>query len=108
MDFLYHPMARDPNSAGRFADVISRAKDELVTPAEFAAYAQGKREAFDISHDPGFDAVIAELRERDALGTLWQGPGGRGGVFKKGGGGGGQNARRGGGGGIGGAGGGPP
>src|SRR4051794_10191987 len=84
MDFLYHPMARDPNSAGRFAEVISRAKDELVTPAEFAAYAQGKREAFDMSHDPGFDAVIAELRERDALGTLWQVPVVRGELFKNG------------------------
>jgi superfamily I DNA/RNA helicase/RecB family exonuclease len=72
MDFLYHPMARDPNSAGRFADVISRAKDELVTPPEFAAFAQGKREAFDMTHDGGFDQVITELRERDALGRLWQ------------------------------------
>ena len=33
IDFVYHPMARDVNAAGRFADVISRAKDELVTPA---------------------------------------------------------------------------
>ena len=68
MDFLYHPMARDPNSAGRFADVIGRAKDELVTPAEFAAFAQGKREAFDMTHDGGFDQIIAELRERDVAG----------------------------------------
>ncbi len=72
MDFIYHPMARDPNSAGRFAEVINRAKDELVTPAEFAAFAQGKREAFDMKYDGGFDTVVAELRERDALGTLWQ------------------------------------
>ena len=72
MDFLYHPMARDPNSAGRFADVIGRAKDELVTPVEFAAFAQGKREAFDMTHDGGFDQIISELRERDALGRLWQ------------------------------------
>jgi superfamily I DNA/RNA helicase/RecB family exonuclease len=72
MDFIYHPMARDPNSAGRFAEVINRAKDELVTPAEFAAFAQGRHEAFDMSHDGGFEKVVAELRERDALGTLWQ------------------------------------
>ena len=72
MDFIYHPMARDPNSAGRFADVIGRAKDELVTPPEFAAFAQGKREAFDMTHDGGFDQIISELRERDALGRLWQ------------------------------------
>ncbi|HEY5489317.1 MAG TPA: ATP-dependent DNA helicase [Candidatus Limnocylindrales bacterium] len=72
MDFLYHPMARDPNSAGRFADVIGRAKDELVTPPEFAAFARGKREAFDMTHEGGFDQIISELRERDALGRLWQ------------------------------------
>ena len=72
MDFIYHPMARDPNSAGRFADVIGRAKDELVTPPEFAAFAQGKRETFDMTHDGGFDQIISELRERDALGRLWQ------------------------------------
>src|SRR6188472_1595794 len=29
MEFIYHPMARDPNAAGRFAEVINRAKDEL-------------------------------------------------------------------------------
>jgi superfamily I DNA/RNA helicase len=72
MDFIYHPMARDPNSAGRFADVIGRAKDELVTPPEFAAFAQSKREAFDITYDNSFETVVAQLRERDALGTLWQ------------------------------------
>jgi superfamily I DNA/RNA helicase/RecB family exonuclease len=73
MDFLYHPMARDPNSAGRFAEVISRAKDELVTPAEFLAFAQSKRDEFDQAFGAGeFEHAIAELRERDALGRLWQ------------------------------------
>ena len=73
MDFVYHPMARDANGAGRFADVISRAKDELVTPDGFRAFAEAKREAYEISHGVGdFDKAIAELRERDALGRLWQ------------------------------------
>jgi superfamily I DNA/RNA helicase/RecB family exonuclease len=73
MDFLYHPMARDPNAAGRFAEVISRAKDELVTPAQFRAFAESKREAFDFEHGVGeFEKTIAELREREALGRLWQ------------------------------------
>lgn len=73
MDFLYHPMARDPNAAGRFAEVISRAKDELVTPAQFLAFAESKREAFDGTFGEGeFERAIAELRERDALGRLWQ------------------------------------
>ena len=71
--FLYHAMARDSNAAGRFADVISRAKDELVTPQEYTAFAQAKREAFEIKYGAGtFEQVLAELRERDALGRLWQ------------------------------------
>ena len=46
--FVYHPMARDPNGAARFADVIGRAKDELVTPDEYMAYAVRKRAEFDM------------------------------------------------------------
>ena len=48
--FLYHAMARDTNAAGRFADVIGRAKDELVTPAEYLAYAHARRQAFEIRY----------------------------------------------------------
>ncbi len=73
VEFVYHAMARDANAAGRFADVISRAKDELVTPAEFEAFAQAKREAFELTHGVGeFEKSIQTLRERDALGSLWQ------------------------------------
>jgi len=36
MDFLYHPMARDPNSAGRFAEVIGRARLAVVAEVEGA------------------------------------------------------------------------
>lgn len=71
--FVYHGMARDPNAAGRFAEVISRAKDELVTPAEYLAFAHARREAYEIQHGVGeFDTTVARLRERDALGNLWQ------------------------------------
>ena len=71
--FLYHPMARDVNAAGRFADVIGRAKDELITPDEYFAYAHARREAFEITHGVGeFEAAVERLRERDALGSLWQ------------------------------------
>jgi hypothetical protein len=66
-------MARDANAAGRFADVISRAKDELVTPDEYMAFAMARREAFDIMHgQDAFEAALAGLREREALGNLWQ------------------------------------
>ncbi len=71
--FLYHPMARDLNGAGRFADVISRAKDELVTPDEYMVYAQRKRAEFDASHGEGeFDKAVVDLRKRESNGSLWQ------------------------------------
>ena len=71
--FLYHPMARDVNAAARFADVISRAKDELVTPDEYMVFANARREAFELTYGLGeYEKALAELRERDSLGTLWQ------------------------------------
>lgn len=69
--FLYHPLARDPNAGSSFADVISRAKDELVTPMEYAAYARGKRVAFEVSYGDGsFDSTVDELRRRELDGSL--------------------------------------
>ncbi|MGI8928395.1 MAG: ATP-dependent helicase [Candidatus Limnocylindrales bacterium] len=71
--FVYHAMARDQNAASRFADVISRAKDELVTPDEYLAYAHARRQAFEMTHGVGeFEKALDELREREALGTTWQ------------------------------------
>ncbi|HEY8135641.1 MAG TPA: ATP-dependent DNA helicase, partial [Candidatus Limnocylindrales bacterium] len=71
--FLYHPMARDLNGAARFADVISRAKDELVQPDEYMAYANRKRAEFDAAHGEGeFEKAVADLRERESSGTMWQ------------------------------------
>ena len=73
VDFVYHAMARDANASGRFTNVINRAKDELVTPQAFATFAQARREAFEVVHGAGqFEKVIEGLRERDALGSLWQ------------------------------------
>jgi len=69
--FLYHPMARDPNAAARFADVISRAKDELVTPDEYMAFAGARREAFELKHGTdAFEAALERLREHEVMGTL--------------------------------------
>ena len=71
--FVYHGMARDANAAGRFADVISRAKDELVTPDEYLAFAHARRQAFEFENGVGeFEKTIERLREREALGNLWQ------------------------------------
>ncbi|HUG48949.1 MAG TPA: ATP-dependent DNA helicase [Candidatus Limnocylindria bacterium] len=70
--FLYHPLARNPAGADRFADVISRAKDELITPEEYLAFAQARREAFEFEHGHGsFEEVVESLRKRDAEGNLW-------------------------------------
>src|SRR6188508_1428215 len=63
--FVYHPMARDQNAAARFADVIGRAKDELVTPDEYLAYAHARRQAFEFENGAGeFEKTIDRLRER--------------------------------------------
>jgi superfamily I DNA/RNA helicase/RecB family exonuclease len=71
--FLYHGLARDPAAGNRFADVISRAKDELITPQEYVAFAAARREAFELKFGSGtFDEVVEQLRRRDAEGTLWQ------------------------------------
>jgi DNA helicase-2/ATP-dependent DNA helicase PcrA len=71
--FVYHNIARDPNAAGRFADVIGRAKDELVTPHEFSAFAQARREAFELTHGVGvFEELVEQLRRRVAEDTMWQ------------------------------------
>ena len=72
-NFVYHPMARDQNAAARFADVISRAKDELVTPEEYLAYAHARRQAFDIENGAEeFEKTVDRLREKEARGNLWQ------------------------------------
>ncbi|MEO6349448.1 MAG: ATP-dependent DNA helicase, partial [Candidatus Limnocylindrales bacterium] len=69
--FIYHPVARDPNAGSGFADVISRAKDELVTPSEYAAFAEGKRIAFEMRYGAGsFNSTVDELRQRELNGTL--------------------------------------
>src|SRR5687767_4511152 len=69
-NFLYHPLARDPNAGSGFADVIGRAKDELVTPAEYAAYARGKRTAFELRYGEGsFDSTVDDLRRRELDGS---------------------------------------
>ena len=57
-------MARDTNAAGVFADVIGRAKDELVTPDEYHAFAH-EREAFEFEEKTApaeFEKTVDELR----------------------------------------------
>jgi superfamily I DNA/RNA helicase/RecB family exonuclease len=70
--FIYHRTALDSTwTYGRFADLIGRAKDELVTPDEYAAYAAAKREAFDFRYgSDAFGEAVEGIRRRDAEGRL--------------------------------------
>lgn len=64
-DFLYHRVGRYPDAVDRFADVISRAKDELVTPAEYRQFADAKRTAFQFRWGVvAYGEAIADLRQR--------------------------------------------
>ena len=71
-NFVYHNVAGWPGATDYFADVISRAKDELVTPAEFEAFVDARRAAFVVTW--GADAwpeALESLREhrRDRVRT---------------------------------------
>ena len=71
--FLYHRVASDNSGwvLGRFADLISRAKDELVTPEEYDAFARAKREAFELQFGAGaYEQAIEEIRVREAEGRM--------------------------------------
>ena len=70
--FLYHRLDRDPMpTLGGFADMISRAKDELVTPAEYAAFVERRKDAFAARFGTdAWDEAVDALREREAANGL--------------------------------------
>ena len=65
-------MIRTRRAASR--DVISRAKDELVTPDEYLAFAHGMREAFELTYGVGEFEKARSIGFASAtrLGSLWQ------------------------------------
>jgi len=64
--FVYHDLSLNPGPVLHgFADVIGRAKDELVTPAEYAAYVDGKREAFEAQFGD-LESAVEAIRARRA------------------------------------------
>ncbi|MGZ6340803.1 MAG: ATP-dependent helicase, partial [Candidatus Limnocylindrales bacterium] len=69
LDLLYHDRGGDPYAQlGHFADLINRAKDELVTPAEYRDLAVERRRGFEARHGMGaYDQTIAGLRMRGDL-----------------------------------------
>ena len=64
LDLVYHQFYDLRGQLGHLADLVNRARDELVTPAEYRAHAESRRAAFEARHGPGsYLATIAELRE---------------------------------------------
>lgn len=62
--FLYHDLSLNPGPVLRgFASMIGRAKDELVTPAEYAAFVAGRRRAFE-SEFGDWETAADEIRRR--------------------------------------------
>ena len=70
--FVYYGTALDsPWTYSRFAELIGRAKDELVTPEEYGAFARARREAFDFRYGvDAYDEALADIRRRDTEGRL--------------------------------------
>jgi len=65
-DFLYFDLSwNEMTTFGGFADMISRAKDELVTPDAYAEFAAARRTAFAFRHGEGaYEAAVEDLRAR--------------------------------------------
>jgi DNA helicase II / ATP-dependent DNA helicase PcrA len=73
--FLYHDLSLNPGPVLRgFASMIGRAKDELVTPAEYAAFVDGRCRAFEAEFGDWETAADAVRRRRidNELGPIKQ------------------------------------
>ncbi|MGA2513512.1 MAG: ATP-dependent DNA helicase [Candidatus Limnocylindrales bacterium] len=69
-NFVYHDVSLNPGPVLRgFADMIGRAKDELVTPAEYAAFVENKRHAFE-SKFGALESAVEAIRARRAANDL--------------------------------------
>jgi len=71
LDLLYYTLGAEAGgSLGHLAELINRARDELVTPEEYRSHAERRRAEFDATFGPdGYDEAVASLRRR---GALWQ------------------------------------
>ena len=73
--FVYHDLSLNPGPVMRgFASMIGRAKDELVTPAEYAAFVDDRRRAFEAEYGDWGAAAEAIRRRRvdNELGPIKQ------------------------------------
>jgi len=71
LDLLYYALGAEAGgSLGHLAELINRARDELVTPEEYRSHAERRRAEFDTTFGPqGYAEAVASLRRR---GALWQ------------------------------------
>ena len=68
--FLYHDLSLNPGPIlRRFAEMIGRAKDELVTPAEFAAFVERKRLSYEAEFGD-WKRALAAIEDRRADNSL--------------------------------------
>ena len=69
LDLRYHVWGEDPSRLiGDFVAIVNRAKDELVTPAMYRAFADQRLAAFEAARGPGtYDEAIASLFERGLI-----------------------------------------
>jgi DNA helicase II / ATP-dependent DNA helicase PcrA len=73
--FLYHDLSLNPGPVLHgFASMIGRAKDELVTPADYSTFVDGRRRAFEVEFGDWPEAVEAIRRRRidNELGPIKQ------------------------------------
>jgi DNA helicase-2/ATP-dependent DNA helicase PcrA len=73
--FSYHDVSLSPGPVLRgFAAMIGRAKDELVTPADYAAFVDGRRRAFESEFgdwEAAAEAIVRRRRDNE-LGPIKQ------------------------------------
>jgi len=68
--FLYHDLSLNPGPVlRRFSEMIARAKDELVTPDEFAAFVEGRRRAY-VAEFGDWERAVAAIEDRRADNSL--------------------------------------
>jgi superfamily I DNA/RNA helicase/RecB family exonuclease len=73
LDLLYHGFAGLPRTLGHFVEIVNRARDELVTPDQYRAFAEGRRAACEREFGAGaYEEAIASLRARGDLGPVRQ------------------------------------
>jgi DNA helicase-2/ATP-dependent DNA helicase PcrA len=68
LDLLYYGAGDVAGTLNHLADLIARARDELVSPAEYRAFAEERRLGFEFEFGTGaYEAALVSLRSRGDL-----------------------------------------